>query len=105
MSTSLEEMHNIPQHIRVGRARAAVIMFILSDALTVLAILAAGGYLSALNVLNQYQLPGDHAPALLPGIVVAVALVLSALTYFGWERSERQNEGAGQRAFFILSWV
>lgn len=105
MSTSLEEMHNIPLHIRVGRARAAVIMFILSDALTVLAILAAGGYLSALDVLNQYRLPGDHPPALLPGILVAIALVLSALTYFGWERSERQNEGAGQSAFFIIAWV
>lgn len=105
MSTSLEEMHNIPMHIRVGRARAAVIMFILSDALTVVAVLAAGGYLSALDVLNQYRLPGDHPPALLPGILVAVALVLSALTYIGWERTERVNEGAGQSVFFIVAWI
>ena len=105
MSTSLEEMHNIPLHIRVGRARAAVIMFILSDALSVLAILAAGGYLSALDVLNQYRLPGDHPSALLPGILVAVALVLSALAYVGWERTERRNEGAGQTAFFVAALI
>ena len=57
MSTSLEEMHELPLHIRVGRARAGVIMLIISDFMSILALLAAGGYLSTLNVLNQYRLP------------------------------------------------
>ncbi len=55
MSTSLEEMHELPLHVRVGRARAGVIMLIISDFMSILALLAAGGYLSTLNVLNQYK--------------------------------------------------
>lgn len=97
MSTSLEEMHELPLHIRVGRARAGVIMLILSDFLSILALLAAGGYLSALNVLNQYRLPGDHPPALLPGLLASIVLVLSALSYYWWERRGRQP------IIFILS--
>jgi hypothetical protein len=97
MSTSLEEMHELPLHVRVGRARAGVIMLILSDFLSILALLAAGGYLSALNVLNQYRLSGDHPPALLPGILASVALVLSGLAYYWWERR------GGQPIIFILA--
>lgn len=104
MSTALEEMHNIPMHIRVGRARAAVIMFMLSDALSVLAIFAAGTYLNALNVENQYRIPGDHPPAFLPGLLVAIALVLSGVAYFGWKRA-RGNRGAGLPAIFIVAWI
>lgn len=97
MSTSLEEMHELPLQVRVGRARAGVIMLMISDFLSILALLAAGGYLSALNVLNQYRLPGDHPPALLPGLLASIALVLSALAYFWWERR------GGQPIIFILS--
>src|SRR5436305_7074737 len=68
MSTAIEEMHELEPHIRVGRARAAVIMLILSDALSVFAILAAGGYLNALNVSGQFR-GGDHAPPFLPGLL------------------------------------
>lgn len=97
MSTSVEEMHELPLHIRVGRARAGVIMLILSDFLSILALLAAGGYLSTLNVLNQYRISSDHAPALLPGLLVSIALVLSGLAFYWWGR--RGN----QPAVFILS--
>ena len=91
MSTSLEEMHELPLHIRVGRARAGVIMLIISDFLSILALLAAGGYLSTLNVLNQYRLPSDHPPALLPGVLAAVVIVLSGLAYYWWERRGSQS--------------
>lgn len=105
MSTPLEHVHELEPHIRVGRARAAVIMFILSDALTVLAILAAGGYLNALNTENQYKIAGDHPPTLLPGLLVAIVLVLSGLSYYWWERRERANDGTGPAAFLMLALV
>jgi heme/copper-type cytochrome/quinol oxidase subunit 4 len=105
MSTTVEHVHELEPHIRIGRARAAVIMFIVSDALSVLAILAAGGYLKALNTENQFRIAGDHAPVLLPGLLVAIVLVLSGLFYFLWERRARENEGTGQRAFYMLALV
>ena len=97
MSTSLEEMHELTLHIRVGRARAGVIMLIISDFISIRALLAAGGYLSTLNVLNQYRLPGDHPPALLPGVLASVVLLLRGLTSYWWERRGNQS------VVFILS--
>jgi len=105
MSTSLEQVHELEPHVRIGRARAAVIMFILSDVLSVLAIVAAGGYLNTLNTENQYRIAGDHPPAFLQGLLVAIALVLSGLSYYWWERRARENEGTGQSAFFMLALV
>ena len=104
-STALEEMHHIEPRVQVGRARAAVIMFMLSDILSVFAIFAAGGYLSVLNVLNQYKVPGDHPPAFVPGLVVAIMLVVSGVAYYGWEREARKDGQGGQRIFFILSFL
>src|SRR5712692_1539493 len=108
-STSLEqETHELAPHIRVARARFCALMLIISDALAVLAILAGGGYLSALNTENQFRIAGDHAPAFLPGLLVAIVLVLSALAYFWWERNIRQRagtQGTNQQVFFLLSWV
>ena len=103
MDTSLEQVHEIELHIRVRRARAGVLLLMLSDAMTILAILAAGGYLSALNTENQYRIALDHPPAFLPGLLVAIALVLSGLAYYWWERKVRRGEGSGQQMFFILS--
>jgi hypothetical protein len=105
METSLEQMHEIELHVRVRRARAGVLLLMLSDAMTILAILAAGGYLSALNTENQYRIARDHPPAFLPGLLVAIALVLSGLAYYWWERKVRRGEGSGQQVFFILSWA
>jgi hypothetical protein len=105
-SPSLEhEMHELAPHIRVARARACALLLILADALSVLAILAGGGYLSALNTENQFRTAANHPPAFLPGLVVAIALVLSGLAYYWWERRVLRNGGAGQRTFFVLAWV
>jgi heme/copper-type cytochrome/quinol oxidase subunit 3 len=103
MSTALEHMHEIEPHVRIGRARAGVLMLILSDAISVLALLAAGGYLNALNTENAFKASGDHAAGFVPGLLLAIALVVSGLGYFLWERSVRKNGGSGPRAFFMLS--
>ncbi len=105
MSTSLEEMFEIEPHIRVARARAGVLLLILADALSIVAILAAGGYLSALNVLGQFKASGESAPAFVPGLLLVIVLVLSGLSYYLWDRSARKNGGVGQQAFFILALV
>lgn len=105
-NTPLEhETHELALHIREARARACSLILILADGLSVLAILAGGGYLSALNTENQYRIAGDHPPAFLPGLVVAIALVLSGLAYYWWERKVRRGEGSGQQMFFILAWA
>jgi hypothetical protein len=105
MSTALEQMHEIEPHIRIGRARAGVLMIILSDALSVVAILAAGGYLSALNVSGQFKAAGEHAPALLPGVLLAVFILLSGLAYYWWQRRVLASAERSQRAFFILALI
>src|SRR5262249_36076935 len=102
---SLEHVHELEPHIKVARARAGVLMLILSDALAALAILAAGGYLRALNTEGQYKIAGDFAPAFVPGLLIAIALVLSGLAYFWWERKTRVPGEANQPLFFLLSWV
>jgi len=80
-------------------------MLILSDALAVLAILAAGGYLSALNTEGQYKIAGDFAPPFVPGLLVMIGLVLSGLAYFWWERRARRPGETGQTLFFLLALV
>ena len=105
METLIEHTHELEQHIKVARARAGVLMLILSDALAVLAILAAGGYLRALNTEGMYKVAGDFAPAFLPGLLIAIALVLSGLAYYWWERQVRRPGEAGQPLFFLLAWV
>lgn len=108
LSTSLEEhdVHELAPHIRVARARASALMLIVSDVLAVLAILAAGGYLSALNTENQFKIAGDHAPTFVPGLLVAIGLVLSGLAYYWWERNVRRGGGSrgnSQQIFLIFS--
>jgi hypothetical protein len=105
MSTALEQMHEIEPHIRSGRARAGVLMLILSDALSVVAILAAGGYLSALNVSGQFRAAGEHAPALLPGVLLAIFMVLSGLAYYWWQTRVLASADRKQGAIFILSLI
>jgi hypothetical protein len=105
-STSLEhETHELALHIRVGRSRACALILILADGLSILAILAGGGYLSALNTENLYRVAGDHPPAFLPGLVVAIALVLSGFAYYWWERKVRRGESSGQLMFFLPAWA
>ncbi|MDQ2715402.1 MAG: hypothetical protein M3Z08_10890 [Chloroflexota bacterium] len=103
-STSVfEEMHHMEPHVKVARARTGVIMLIVSDALSILAILAAGGYLNTLNVAGQFR-AGDKAPAFLPGLLLAIVLVLSGLTFFLWERQARRA-GVGPRVFVMVAVV
>ena len=103
MDTSLEHVHELEPHIKVARARAGVLMLVLSDALAVLAILAGGGYLRALNTEGQYKVAGDFAPALLPGLLIMIVLVLSGLSFYWWERRARRPGEAGQTLFFLLA--
>jgi heme/copper-type cytochrome/quinol oxidase subunit 3 len=104
MSTSVtEHVYELEPHIKVARARAGVLLLIISDALSVLAILAAGGYLSALNTEGLFMAKGDHPPAFVPGLVVAILIVVSGICYYLWERRERQGADSGPRAVFILS--
>jgi hypothetical protein len=105
MDTSLEHVHELEPHIKVARARAGVLLLIVSDALAALAILAGGGYLRALNTEGQYKVAGDFAPALLPGLLIMIGLVLSGLAYFWWERRARRPGVAGQALFFLLALV
>ncbi len=103
MSTALEEMHEIEPHVRIGRARAGVLMLILSDAVSVIAILAAGGYLNALNTENLFRSSGDHPAGFVLGLLLGIALVVSGIAYYGWERSVRKSGGVGVQPFFLLS--
>ncbi|HLZ59775.1 MAG TPA: hypothetical protein VKR06_22730 [Ktedonosporobacter sp.] len=108
MSTSLEHTHahEVDPHFPAARARAGVLMLILSDALSVIAVLAAGGYLHALNTENQYLAADkDFAPAFLPGLLVGIVLVLSGLSYYWWERKARANGGSGPLLALILANV
>jgi hypothetical protein len=105
MDTSLEHTHELEPHIKVARARAGVLLLMVSDALAVLAILAGGGYLRALNTEGQYKIAGDFAPPFVPGLLVMIALVLSGLSYFWWERRARRPGGTGQTLFFLLALV
>ncbi len=97
-----ESSHDLAPHIKVGRARSGVLLFIVSDAMMVLAVLAAGGWLSALNVGGLFKAPTDQ-PSFPPGLVVAILLLVSALCYLGWDRAVRR--GGGATVFFVLALV
>ena len=109
-SASLEhehehETHGLPPYVRVARAKAIVLMLIVSDALSVLAILAAGGYLSGLNTEGQFRIANDFAPPLVPGLLVMIGLVLSGISYFLWERQARRPGVTGQTLFLLVALV
>lgn len=113
MSTSLEHTHEhapehghgLAPHTKATRARAGVLMLILSDALAVLATFAAGGYLKVLNTNDSFTVAGDFAPAFWPGLVVSIGLVVSGLLYYLWERSVRASSSRGQTWAFVASWL
>jgi heme/copper-type cytochrome/quinol oxidase subunit 3 len=101
-SLPVEESHGLEPHIKVARARAGVLLLILSDVMMAASIMAAGGYLSALNTAGAFKGPGDQ-PLFPPGMVVALMLVLSGVCYFWWAQGMRR--GAGTNAFFWLALV
>lgn len=109
METSLEHIHEhtheLAPHVKVARARVGVLMLIISDVLSVFAIMAAGGYLSVLNTENQFKIAGDFAPAFVPGLLIAIAMVMSGVLYFLWERTVRGSEGKSQAFLFWLAWI
>ncbi len=108
MSTSLEQVHTehgLAPQVQVARARIGVLMLMLSDALSVIAVLAGGGYLSAMNTEGQFRIAGDKAPTFLPGLLVAIVLLLSGFVYYWWERSARKSGGGGPLILVVLAWV
>lgn len=110
MDTSLEHVqvehvHELEPHILVRRAQACVLMLIASDALSVLAILAGGGYLRALNTEHAFTATGDFGPAVAPGLVAMIGLVLSGIAYFLWERRARRAGQTGQVAFLLVATI
>lgn len=109
MDTSLEHSHEhthgLEPRVKAARARAGILLLILSDALSVLAIFAAGGYLSALNTENAFKVAGDFAPALTTGIIIAVGMAVSGLLYYWWERTVRSSGGNGATILFVLAWL
>ncbi len=109
MSTSVEHAHEhehgLAPHTKATRARAGVLMLILSDALAVLATFAAGGYLKVLNTEGAYTIAGDFAPVFWLGLVVSIGLVVSGLLYYLWERSVRTPGASGQTWAFVVSWL
>ncbi|HEY0752968.1 MAG TPA: hypothetical protein VGD98_03245 [Ktedonobacteraceae bacterium] len=100
-----EESHLLKPIVKARRARAGVLMLIIADVLSVFAIMAAGGYLSILNTENQFKIAGDFAPALTPGLLVALAIVLSGMLYFLWYRTMFRSGGNGQTFLFWLAWL
>ena len=104
-SLELEQVHELEPHIKIARAKAGVVMLIISDALAVLAILAGGGYLRALNTEGQYRIAGDFAPAFVLGLLIAIGLVLSGISFYLWERRARKDGNTGQAFFFLLALV
>ena len=105
METSLEHVYELEPHVKVARARAGVLMLILSDALAVLAVLAGGGYLRALNTEGNYKVAGDFAPPFVPGLLIVIGLVLSGISYYLWERRASKAGETGQTPFFLLALV
>lgn len=101
---SAESSHELTPQVKAARARAGVLLLILSDILMVASILVAGGYLSALNTNGLFKAPTDQ-PAFPPGLVVAIVLLLSGLCYFWWQRQARGKEQGGQRVLFVLALV
>jgi hypothetical protein len=102
-STSLEHVHELAPQVKVARARAGVLLLIVSDALVVLAIMAGGGYLRALNTEGQYKAPGSYGPPYVPELLIMIGLLLSGLSYYWWERRASKPGETGQTPFFLLA--
>ncbi len=103
MSTSLEHAYELEPRVKVARARAGVLLLIISDALSVVAIIAGAQYLQALNTEGHYRIAGDYAPSFVGGLLVMVGLLLSGLAYYLWDRRASKAGETGQTVFFLLS--
>ncbi|HEU5367642.1 MAG TPA: hypothetical protein VFU69_04225 [Ktedonobacterales bacterium] len=94
------ESHELSRETKAARARWVVTLLIISDGMAVASILAAGGYLNALNTANMFKASTDQ-PSFPPGLVAAIVLLLSGLAYFWWERGVRR--GSNQQVGVILA--
>jgi hypothetical protein len=103
MSTSLEHVYELEPRIKVARARAGVLLLIISDALAVIAIIAGAQYLRALNTEGQYKIAGDYAPSFVAGLLVMIGLLLSGVAFYLWDRRASKAGETGQSLFFLLS--
>ncbi|MGZ3609794.1 MAG: hypothetical protein ACXWPS_06195 [Ktedonobacteraceae bacterium] len=105
MSTSVEVEHafELEPRIKVARARACVLLLIISDALSVVAIMAGAQYLQALNTEGQYRVAGNYAPSFVAGLLVMIGLLLSGLLFYLWDRKASKAGETGQTLFFLLS--
>ncbi len=104
-STSLEHVYELEPQVKVARARAGILLLIISDALAVIAIMAGAQYLRALNTEGAYKAAGDFAPAFLPGLLIAIGLLLSGISYYWWGRRASKDGGTGQTPFLLLALV
>lgn len=105
MSTSVEHGFEMEPRIKVARARAGILLLIISDALSVIAIMAGGQYLRALNTEGQYQVAGDYAPNFTAGLLVMIGLLLSAIAFYLWDRRASKDGNSGQAVFVVISLV
>lgn len=103
MSTSLEHVYELEPRIKVARARAGVLLLIISDALAVVAIMAGAQYLRALNTEGQYNIAGDYAPSFVAGLLVMIGLLLSGLAFYLWDRRASKPGETGQTLFILLA--
>ncbi|HYB01333.1 MAG TPA: hypothetical protein VED37_14035 [Ktedonobacteraceae bacterium] len=107
MSTSVEVEHGfeLEPRIKVARARAGVLLLIISDALSVVAIIAGSQYLQALNTEGKYRVAGDYAPNLTAGLLVMIGLVLSGIAFYLWDRRASREGETGQAVFVVISLI
>jgi hypothetical protein len=103
MSTSLEHVYELEPQVKVARARAGVLLLIISDALAVVAIMVGAQYLLALNTEGQYRIAGDYAPPFVAGLLIMIGLLLSGLAYYLWERRASKPGETGQTPFILLA--
>ena len=103
MSTSVEHVYELEPHVKVARARSGILLLIIADALSVVAIMAGAQYLQALNTEGQYKVAGDYAPSFVAGLLVMIGLLLSGLAFYLWDRKASKAGETGQTLFFLLS--
>jgi len=88
--------HDLEPHAKVTRARTIVLMLIVSDFLSVLAIIAAAGYLRTLNTEGAFAMvKGDFAPNPTYGLYIMIGVAVSAVFYYLWEVSARREGSNG----------
>ncbi len=105
MSTSVEHGFELEPQIKVARARSGVLLLIISDALSVIAIMAGSLYLQTLNTEDKFKVAGNYAPDLTAGLLVMIGLLLSGIAFYLWDRRASKDGNSGQAAFVVVSLI